>query len=277
MKMRELVKSSIELFKDKGIEESQIEASLLISHALKIDRTKLYLSDERELTAEELNLIDKLLKRRVQHEPIQYIMGETEFMSFTFSVNSSVFIPRPETETAVETLIELAKSSTSPVIFDIGTGSGVIAISVLKFIKDASVYASDIASLDTAHDNAERLGVTDRIKLVSGNLFEPFTEIQKADFIVSNPPYIRTQDIEFLQPEIQDFEPHESLDGGEDGMKCIKPLIEESKNYLKDGGTLILEIGDGNSQKIKDIAANFFQEVRIIKDLANKDRVLVAR
>jgi len=277
MRVGELVRSSIELFKDTGIEESEIDATLLVAHALKIDRTKLYLSYERELTAEELNLIDKLLKRRVQHEPIQYIMGEAEFMSFTFSVNPSVFIPRPETETVVETLIELTKSPNPTIIFDIGTGSGVIAISVLKFIKDASVYASDIASLDTAHNNAEQLGVENRIKFLSGKLFEPFKGQQKADFIVSNPPYIRTQDIEFLQPEIREFEPHQSLDGGEDGMKFIKPLIEESKNYLTDGGTLIIEIGDGNSQKIKDMAANFFQEVRIIKDLANKDRVLVAR
>lgn len=277
MKLGEFVKSSIEFLRDKGIEEPEIAAILLISHVLKIDRMKLYLSYNRDLSAEELNIINELLTRRVRHEPIQYIMGETEFMWFKFLVNPSVFIPRPETETVVETLIELAKLSKSPVIFDIGTGSGVIAISVLRFIKDAFVYASDIGPLDVAQKNAGRLGVKDRIKFFRGDLFEPFRGNQRADFIVSNPPYVKTRDIEFLQPEIREFEPHKSLDGGEDGMKFIKPLIEESKNYLREGGTLILEIGDDNNQKIKDIATNFFQEVRIIKDLANKDRVLVAR
>ena len=277
MRLGELVRNSVEFLRDKGMEEPEIEVALLIAHALKIDRIKLYLSYDRYLSADELNVIDKLLRRRARHEPIQYIMGETEFMSFTFLVNPSVFIPRPETEIVVMTLIELTKSSKSPIIFDIGTGSGVIAISVLKFIKDAFAYASDITPLDVAYENAERLGVKDRIKFLRGSLFEPFRGIQKADFIVSNPPYIKAYDIEFLQPEIREFEPRESLDGSEDGIKFIKPLIDESHNYLREGGTLILEIGDGNSQKIKDMALNFFQEVRIIKDLANKDRILVAR
>ncbi|HID92465.1 MAG TPA: peptide chain release factor N(5)-glutamine methyltransferase [bacterium (Candidatus Stahlbacteria)] len=277
MKLGELVRNSVEFLRDKGIEEPEIEVALLIAHALKIDRTKLCLSYDRYLSAEELSTINELLTRRAKHEPIQYIMGETEFMSFTFLVNPSVFIPRPETEIVVMTLIEQAKLSKSPVIFDIGTGSGVIGISVLKFIRNAFVYASDIAPLDVAHENAGRLGVKDRIKFLRGSLFEPFRGSQKADFIVSNPPYVKSHDIEALQPEIREFEPRESLDGGKDGMKFIKSIIEEAQNYLRRGGTLILEIGNDNSQKIKDMAVNFFKEVRIVKDLANKDRVLVAR
>ena len=277
MRVGELIRNSVELLRDKGIEEPEIEATLLIAYALKIDRTELYLSYDRRLSDEELSAINKLLRRRAQHEPIQYIMGETQFMSFTFLVNPSVFIPRPETEIVVLTLIEQAKLSKSPVIFDIGTGSGVIGISVLKFIKDAFVYASDIVLLDVAYENAKRLGVKDRIRFLRGNLFEPFGGSQKANFIVSNPPYIKSHDIEFLQPEIREFEPRESLDGGADGMKFIKPIIEGAQNYLSEGGTLILEIGEDNSQKIKDMATNFFQEVKIIRDLNNKDRVLVAR
>ena len=277
------------------------EVELLFTEALHSDRMSLYLDRSIILGKDKSGFIAQALKRRINCEPIQYILGKTEFMGLEFKVNQDVFIPRPETEILVETVIEYVTKSpclsgrqagqcaslpegdkvTSKDILDIGTGSGCIAISLVKLLPNIRLTAIDVSkkALEIARYNAKLNNLEDKIKFLHTNLFTNYElRTTNYDIIVSNPPYVPTSEINELQPEIQ-YEPCIALDGGEDGLDFYRHLIAQSRHYLKRNGFLIMEMGYNQKNAIKKIFQNseVFKIIEVIKDYNNIDRVVVTQ
>ncbi|MFY9402286.1 MAG: peptide chain release factor N(5)-glutamine methyltransferase [Candidatus Omnitrophota bacterium] len=259
------------------------ETELIFTEALGCKIDKLYLDRDRILTLRESRFISSALKRRALGEPIQYILGKTEFMGLEFKLNKHVLIPRPETEILVETVLRYAKKSflKDKDILELGTGSGCIAISVAKSLLEHRVAATDISleALRLAALNAKLNGVGKRVSFILSNLFSSLFFFKKQySLCVSNPPYIPTDEIDKLQPELK-YEPRIALDGGRDGLKFYRRIINEPKDYLQKGGILILEIGYNKSEELKKIfsLSKRFEIVEIIKDYNSIDRVVVAK
>jgi release factor glutamine methyltransferase len=214
------------------------------------------------------------VERRVKGIPSAYITGMREFYGLKFNVDDSVLIPRPETELLVEKAIEIACNYSAPVIADIGTGCGNIAISLAVNLPHASLFATDISqkALDTAHRNCERHNVERRVRLCAGDLLEPI--LQPVDIIVANLPYVRTADLPAVNTN--GYEPRLALDGGEDGLDVIRRLCAQAGGKLKCGGSLLLEIGLGQRQEIVDLLSTLFDSMRIqvTTDLNSIDRVV---
>ena len=250
-----------------------IESELLFTHVLGCDRVSLYLNKDNFLTSNQAMLISSSLERRIKGEPLQYILGKTEFMGLEFRVNSQVLIPRPETEILVEAAIKYAKGKK---ILDLGTGSGCIAVSVAKKSSAVDVTAVDISkdALDIAEDNAKLNGV--KVRFLEADFFKGL--FTKYDLIISNPPYIPFDEIKSLQPELK-YEPFVALDGGRDGLESYKKIIKEAPDYLEDNGILMMEMGFNQRKYIEVIFSGVkcFDIIEIIKDYNNIDRVIVAK
>ena len=246
------------------------EREILLCEAYGIPLTELYAHPERY--PDQDIKYQTLLKRRLNNEPIAYIVGYQPFLGINIFVDGSVLIPRPETELLVQMAIDLDPK----VVADIGTGSGAIAVCLAKNLPEAKVIAIDSSpnALKMARKNAEYHQVADRCHFLEGYLLDPLTE--KADLIVSNPPYIPSSEIAKLEPQIKDFEPRAALDGGEDGLHYIRQLIASSPKCLKPSGYLLIEFGFGQADKVRDLAQKHFHKVEIYKDLAGIDRILKA-
>lgn len=256
------------------------EAELLFTELLNCDRASLYLNRGSILNKEKLFSVSSVLKRRIKGEPIQYIMGKTEFMGLEFKVNQDVLIPRPETEILVETAIKIVrKIGEETRILDLGTGSGCIAVSLAKLLPKVKVTATDISqeALKVGLENARANNVN--IDFFQGDLFDicNLTSITYG-LIISNPPYIRSSEIKKLQPEVQ-YEPPVALDGGKEGLDFYKRIINDAPRYLKKKGFLILEIGFDQKDDLKKNLQNsgYFEIIEVIKDCNNIDRVVVAK
>lgn len=285
----EAIKRAVEFLGGLGLENPGIDCEIFMRNVLGTDRAKLYAGIERNLSQQELEKYNEFIRRRSRREPLQYILGTQEFWSLDFFVNRNVLIPRPETEVLIEKIIALAndknKKNEPLKILDIGTGSGNIAVSLAKELRQARIIATDISSdaLEVAKSNAERIGVKGRIDFVHGDLFEPFkskgrfdkTKNFSFDFIVSNPPYIPSEDIEGLSPEVSVWEPRTGLDGGEDGLNFYRRIIREAFYYLRDDGFILFEIGEKQGEGIKEIAGQYmeYRNIKIYKDYSGKDRV----
>jgi release factor glutamine methyltransferase len=269
------------------------ETELLFTEMLNCDRASLYLEGKRKLDQPVLFLISQALRRRINGEPIQYILGKTEFMGLEFKVNPDVLIPRPETEILVETVIKQVSAISCKLkavsceprkfnILEIGTGSGCIAISLAKFMPQAKFFATDISrkALDIARQNARLNNVTDRIKFIHSDLFagQRVNRLTSYDIIVSNPPYIHRQEIKRLAAEIQ-YEPVSALDGGRDGLDFYRRIIHQAPGFLKKEGLLILEMGFDQRKSIEKIfdLSGKFKVKEVIKDYNNIERVIVAQ
>lgn len=262
------------------------EAELLFTHILDCDRAFLYRNKNKALDTDQLKFISSVLKRRSLGEPIQYILGKTEFMGLEFLVNESVLIPRPETEILVETALQYLKIretregiNSKAKVLDLCTGSGCIAVSLAKNFNQASVDASDISpkALDLARKNALLNNVTVNFiqsDLFNSDLFLPFSY----DMILSNPPYVTRGELVSLQPEVQK-EPRIALDGGLEGLDFYKSIIKDAYCFLKNNGILILEIGFSQKKALENIFDNLglFSILRVVKDYNNIDRIIVAR
>lgn len=250
-----------------------IESELLFTQVLDCDRVSLYLNKDKRLTSDQARLISASLKRRIKGEPLQYIIGKTEFMGLEFKVNKNVLIPRPETEILVEVAIKYAKNKK---ILDLGTGSGCIAITIARKLPGSDVTGVDISedALSIAKENAKLNGV--RVKFLHTELFKGLSK--KYDLIISNPPYIPSDQIRSLQPELK-YEPFIALDGGNDGLEFYRKIIKEAPDYLEDNGILIMEMGFGQRKCIEDILKDtkHFNIIEIIKDYNNIDRIIVAK
>jgi len=268
-----LVRAS-EILKQNRIEDATLESELLLRHTLKIDRVRLYVESERELTSEQETTFWQLVDRRLKGEPTAYITGHREFYGLDFDVSPAVLIPRPETELLVEKALALAKSRAVSTIADIGTGCGAIAISLAKHIPDVRIYATDISTeaLRVARNNAEKHGVTGRITFLQGNLLEPLPE--PVDLIIANLPYVRRSDITQKGP--LSFEPRAALDGGEAGLDTIRELCRQVSGKLRPNGCLLLEIGQGQVKAVSDLLKSRFPAatIEVAPDLAGIERVV---
>ncbi len=252
----------------QGIANPRLDAEVLLAHSLNTNRAGLYTHLHTVLSPPQIEAFQQLLHRRLQREPVQYITGVQEFWSLEFAVDRRVLIPRPETELAVSTVLQLLNSDErqrfsphpgplpkgarefSGKILDVGTGSGCIAIALATELPDAVIWATDISAeaLTVAETNARRHNVHQRVRFFQGDLFAPVAGQQQAfDIIVSNPPYITTADLLTLQPEVRDWEPQSALDGGEEGVDFYRRLLSEASHSLRVGGWLVLEIGHDQS------------------------------
>ncbi|MFH1338226.1 MAG: peptide chain release factor N(5)-glutamine methyltransferase [Candidatus Omnitrophota bacterium] len=256
------------------------EAELLFTQILNCSRAELHLNRRRTLKREEASFLACALRRRFYGEPLQYVLGKTEFMGFEFIVNADVFIPRPETEILAEKA--LSYSRRLPVddcqILDIGTGSGCIAISLAGFLPKAGITATDISekALDIAKSNAYLNKVEQRISFIHCDLFPHNLKPNTYDLIVTNPPYIPSAQIEKLQLELS-HEPRMALDGGIDGLDFYRRIIRDSWAYLKKKGLLIMEMGFNQCAQIRMLLnSSEFEVIEVVKDYNNIDRAIVA-
>lgn len=250
--IKEILDYSEDYLKSKGVESPRIEAEWLLSHALGNRRIDLYLQFDRLLSSSESVHYKSLLQQRLDHKPLQYIIGETEFMGLSLLVNENVLIPRPETEQLVEKAIKmLENSSSAPLkVLDVGTGSGNIAIALAKFLPSVEVTAIDVseAAINLAKENADKNDVSDKINFLEFDLNSDSFPDDMYDMVISNPPYISKLEMKTLQDEVKNWEPEVALTDQSDGIKLIEQVINKAKNSIHKGGHILIEIG-GNEQK----------------------------
>ncbi len=277
--VKDILTWTSQYFQSKQIPDARLSAELLLARVLNCARIELYLQFERILSSEERSVYRKLVHRRAAREPVQYILGETEFMGLPIRVTPSVLIPRPETEILVDSVIEYAREAARPLrILDIGTGSGCIAIALAKLIPEAYVTATDITNeaLEIAQENA-RLNEVE-VTFHHGDIFQIYRDLPRpVDIIVSNPPYISRHDWEQLPPEIKEYEPATALRGGEDGMDFYRRLLRIIPELLAEQGALFLETGYDQARRVAEMfeAIDFYTIIR--PDLNQIDRVVIAR
>jgi release factor glutamine methyltransferase len=265
----------------KKLDSPRLEAEILLAHALGWPRMKLYMHINEEVGEAGRATYRELVKKRSSGVPVAYLVGHKEFYSLDFLVNQNVLIPRSDTETLVMAFLELAKPIENPLCVDVGTGSGCIPIACLKHHPTAQFIAIDqsASAIEVARMNAEKHAMTGRIAFRQGDLLEPLLADEKADFIVSNPPYIPTVDIAGLDPEVREFEPVSALDGGPDGLEIVRRLVLQAQEQLKPGGYLLIEIGHDQAEavnaELSDRQGWEFQGIR--KDLSKIPRVLILK
>lgn len=278
MKYRDLYNQGIEKLSSEKITDAKIDARLLLEYACKTDRNTLFLNGDMEVSEEQVQIYFELIEKRGKHIPLQHLTGEQDFMGLTFEVNENVLIPRQDTECLVEIVLKHLHDGMK--ILDMCTGSGCILISLLHYSNDCVGVGVDLsdAALKVAAHNAAVLGsngITDAmdITFLQSNLFEKVDG--KFDIIVSNPPYIKTEVIKTLMPEVKDFEPMMALDGTEDGLYFYRRIIADAKNHLTRGGQLFFEIGYDQGEEVSDLMReNGYVDVEVAKDLAGLDRVV---
>lgn len=267
-------------FTSKNIPESRLSAELLLAHVLHCKRIELYLQFERILSKAELAGYRSFIQRRAQREPVQYILGETEFMGLPFQVSPAALIPRPDTELLVGCAIEFLKEAglLQARILDIGTGSGCIAVSLAKNFPGAALWAVEKSSeaLALARENA-RLNDT-HIEFVESDFFEYYANFDdKFNIIVTNPPYISDPDWSGVQPEVRQFEPAAALRGGEDGMDFYRRLVPLIDNLLETNGAVLLETGYNQAREVARMLENIRLTAEIRKDYHHVERVVIGR
>lgn len=289
----EAYRKGIDILKKAGIDAPANDAGVLLCYAARCSRTYLYAYGDSVLPAHAEDRYFELLKKRAGGYPLQYITGEQEFMSLVFEVTPDVLIPRQETELLVETVLERCRdmaldkdggSGPAPAghrqpirVLDMCTGSGCIAVSLAKYLQDCLVTAVDIspAALAVAARNAERHGVSGRVRFIRSDLFGS-VPAEKYDVLVSNPPYVRTEDLERLQPEVRLFEPLPALDGGSDGLRFYREIIRRAPGYLRPGGMLAFETGYDQAKAVARLmgSGGMFSDIEIYRDLSGIERVV---
>lgn len=259
------------LLQEAGVMDAKIDAWLLLEMVAKIDRSFYFTHINEEVEPEVLTEYERVLEKRAEHVPLQYITGEQEFMGMTFKVNSNVLIPRQDTETLVEEALKVIEPQME--VLDLCTGSGCILLSILKNAPTVRGTGSDVSkqALLVAKENAKLHDL--EAEWVRGNLFDNVSG--SYDVIVSNPPYIVQAEIPRLMPEVAQFEPIQALDGGVDGLDFYRKITEEAPQYLKENGYLFFEIGYDQGQEVQRLMCEAgFTDVAVIKDLAGNDRVV---
>lgn len=270
---QQLLKTARERLIQQGIADANVDAWYLLAHIFGMNRVDFLLKGTLEAPLDQTNLFMELLERRTQHIPLQYLIGNTEFMGLEFDVTEDVLIPRQDTEILVS---EVLKETEGKRILDMCTGSGCIIISLAKLGKPSKAAAVDISlpALTVANKNANKHQV--EIELIHSNLFDQVKE--SYDIIVSNPPYIPSKEIARLMPEVKDHEPFIALDGMEDGLFFYRNIIASLDKHLNKDGTVYFEIGHDQGEAVKQILQeNGFAYVNIVKDLSGLDRVVIAK
>ena len=269
---------------EAGVPYPGVEAGLIVGHVLGLKRTEIWSRPERKLTRAESSAVMELVMRRTRRMPLQYLLGECEFMSLPFKVREGVFIPRPETETLVEVLkAKIVESGgRAPRILDVGTGSGVIAVSLARYLRPSLVVGTDISrdAVEIARSNAILNGVDSVTRFVACSGLDALRRNPAVGFdvVVCNPPYVETGEIPGLQPEVRDYEPIASLDGGRDGLRFIDGLLPGIPSILKEGGLVAFEIGETQGARVKGLFEQAgLRDVEIEKDLGQRDRIVLGR
>lgn len=271
MTYREAVEFGTKCLTDAGVPDAALDAWYLLQMVCKIERSYYYVHGEEDITQDAQKEYEIAVQKRAEHIPLQYIIGEQEFMGLRFKVNSNVLIPRQDTETLVEQVLKIVKPGMK--VLDLCTGSGCVLISVLKNAPELTGMGSDISktALLVAKENAKLHEVD--AEWVRSDLFDNITET--FDVIMANPPYIPTGEILSLMPEVRDFEPETALDGGADGLDFYRKIAGQVKDYLNPGGYVYMEIGYDQGEAVSELMRNAgFTEVEVIKDLARNDRVV---
>lgn len=271
MTYREAVEFGTKCLTDAGVPDAALDAWYLLQMVCRIERSYYYIHGEEDITQDAQKEYEIAVQKRAEHIPLQYIIGEQEFMGLRFKVNSNVLIPRQDTETLVEQVLKIVKPGMK--VLDLCTGSGCVLISVLKNAPELTGMGSDISktALLVAKENAKLHEVD--AEWVRSDLFDNITET--FDVIMANPPYIPTGEILSLMPEVRDFEPENALDGGADGLDFYRKIAGQVKDYLNPGGYVYMEIGYDQGEAVSELMRNAgFTEVEVIKDLARNDRVV---
>jgi release factor glutamine methyltransferase len=298
----EAIQKSAEFLGKKNVESPRLQVELLLAHLLKLPRMKLYLNFERVLSPMEIDSLRELVKRRGHREPLQHIIGFTSFCGFEIVVNRHALVPRPETELLAELGWNFLVTRHSPPVtaLDFGTGTGCIAIALAAKCPNLKIIATDISAdaIALAKENAAKNNIAERIEFLQGDGFvaltkgwgerprepkesyqdgSPVVSPHQFDLIISNPPYISSAEIETLQPEVRDFDPHTALDGGTDGLDFYRMLALKTKTFLKPDGKIMVEFGDGQADSIKAIFENEKWIVEAVQeDYSQRARILVA-
>ena len=257
----------------------RLDSEIILAHILNLSRTDLWTQDKRVLSESEKQVAKQNIERRLNREPVSLIVGHQEFWSLDFVVDENVLTPRPETEVLVETALNCISSPTAKIL-DLGTGSGALAVVMAKEVPECKVSAIDIDpnALSVAKENAARHGVADRIEFICANL-------RKSDWsgcfsmILSNPPYIKSADIQKIMPEVRNYEPGKALEGGVTGLDFYQSIIPMAIDRLEENGLLILEIGHDQADEVTALLDNFscYQNVEVIQDYSGYDRVVKAQ
>jgi release factor glutamine methyltransferase len=284
--IRKLLEWTSGFFSRKEVDSPRLSAELLLAHVLAVPRIKLYTDYERPLGEKELATFRDLVKRAGEQEPIAYLTGKSYFFNLELAVGPGVLIPRPDTETLVENVLQLIRNTPgmdSPRVLDLCTGSGCIACAIASRVKTASVTAIDLSetAVAIAQKNVEQLKVADRVVVLQGDLYAPLTDTVDAQpfhLIVSNPPYIPSGQIESLDRNVRDYEPHLALDGGPDGLVIHRRILEQAAYRLLPGGHIFMEIAFDQGHCAMELmsAQPDLQNARLLKDYGGKDRVVTA-
>jgi release factor glutamine methyltransferase len=284
--VKQALLEAVSFLGQKGVALPRNEAEVILAFLLGRDKSYLYAHGEEKITRELKAAYREMLQRRGEGIPLAYITGKKEFMGLTFSVNESVLIPRPETEHLVEAVIEWSnrvftqpEKEVSLQILDLGTGCGNIAIALAYYLPFSFVTGVDLEkkALELAFQNAQNIGVSERVKFLYGNYWEPLSpEEHKFNIVVSNPPYVPLAELPFLAPEVQN-EPRLALDGGSDGLDAYRYIFRGIQRYLEAPGLLALEIGENQAEPVIEISSRFafFRKIETIKDYAGIERVIL--
>ncbi len=272
MNIEEVLQKATIKLKDNNIEEARSKARRLLAFTLEMSKEQIIMHNKEELTIEQENSYNEYVARIIIGEPIQYIIGKQEFMGIDFKVNPSVLIPQPDTEILVERTIEILKHLKEPKVLDLCTGSGAIAVSIAKYVPNSIIFASDISkqALEIARQNDNE----NKVNFVHSNLFENIDG--EFNVIVSNPPYIKTSEIQKLSKEVQN-EPLLALDGGQDGLLFYREIIKQAHKYLEEQGYLCIEIGEDQKEQVITLINNcsYYKNIQAFKDLSGHDRVII--
>jgi len=282
--IQKLLNWTTNYFTEKNIDSPRLSAEMLISHVLETERIDLYTKFSQTVQTQQLDKLHDLVKQAADGEPIQYLIGKTEFYSIPIIVTPGCLIPRPETELLVEKAIEfLRKKTKTQLVCDLCTGSGCIAVAIAKNCKNTKITATDISdeALAVAEKNIEQHNLKNKINLLAGDLFDPIIpqiDIEKFDLIVSNPPYVSNIEYDKLDKRIKDHEPKSALYAGTDGLDIYKRIADKAPDFLKSNAALILEVGYNQGKQVKELLAQTecFSEIKIEKDYSDNDRIVTA-
>lgn len=279
LSLLEIIQKTTDFLAAKGVESPRLNAELLVGHALGLKRMQLYLQFERVMTEPELEKIRPLVKRRAQREPLQYILGDTEWAGLRLKVDRRALIPRHETELLIE-LLEQRFPTPAERVLDLGTGSGAIALALASRLENATVTAVDASAdaLALAKENAVALGLDGRVGFVLSNWYESLASDAPYDLIVSNPPYLTEAETAEAEPEVRVHEPVSALTAADEGLADLRAIIQGAPRFLREGGLIALETGIAQHDALTRLLAEAgFIEIESKKDLTDRDRFMFAR